>query len=115
MNSLYKSIRYIILFNEIITKKFTVEFQSSREKVEGFNELYISDGLLELSKNTKKDISKKIFAYFHLFQRNPSIQGFGPNLIDHFITTANLLIDKTYRSDKNTQKDFLQVFKENKR
>ena len=112
MNSLYKSIRYIILFNEIITKKFTVEFQSSKEKVEGFNELYISDGLLELNKNTKKDISKKIFAYFHIFQRNPSIQGFGPNLIDHFITTANLLIDKTYRSDKNIQKDFLQVFKE---
>ena len=112
MNSLYKSIRYIILFNEIITKKFTVEFQSSKEKVEGFNELYISNGLLELCNSTKKDISKKIFAYFHLFQRNPSIQGFGPNLIDHFITTANLLIDKTYRSDKNIQKDFLQVFKE---
>ena len=112
MNSLYKSIRYIILFNEIITKKFTVEFQSSKEKVEGFNELYISDGLLELNKNTKKDISKKIFAYFHIFQRNPLIQGFGPNLIDHFITTANLVIDKTYRSDKNIQKDFLQVFKE---
>ena len=111
MNSLYKSIRYIILFNEIITKKFTVEFQSEKEKVDGFSELYISNGLLELNKNTKKDISKKIFAYFHLFQRNPSTKGFGPNLINHFVTTANL-IDKSYRSDKNIQKDFLQVFKE---
>ena len=111
MNSLYKSIRYIILFNEIITKKFTVEFQSSKEKVEGFNELYISNKLLELNTNIKKDNSRKIFAYFHLFQRNPSIQGFGPNLINHFVTTANL-IDKPYRFDKNIQKDFLQILKE---
>ena len=111
MNSLYKSIRYIILFNEIITKKFTVEFNLTRKKVEGFSELYLSNGLLELNKNTKTDISKKIFTYFHLYQRNPSIEGFGPNLINSFIATANL-INKPYRADENIQKDFLQIFKE---
>ena len=111
MNSLYKSIRYTILFNEIITKKFTVEFNLTRKKVEGFSELYLSNGLLELNKNTKTDISKKIFTYFHLYQRNPSIEGFGPNLINSFIATANL-INKPYRADENIQKDFLQIFKE---
>lgn len=110
MNSLYKSIRYIILLNEIITKKFTLEFQQKSQKIKNHPELYEINGLIELDPKTKKDVNKNIFKYFLLYQENKEFTGFGPNLISEFQIIAENKIDRDFRKNLLIQKDFLAIF-----
>ena len=110
MNSLYKSIRYIILLNEIITKKFTLQFHKKPQKIKNYPELFKVNGLIELDPKSKKDISKNIFKYFLLYQKNKELTGFGPNLISKFQYIAEHKINSNFRKNSLIQQDFVAIF-----
>ena len=110
MNSLYKSIRYIILLNEIITKKFTLQFHKKPQKIKNYPELFKVNGLIELDPKSKKDISKNIFKYFLLYQKNNELTGFGPNLISKFQYIAEHKINSSFRKNSIIQQDFVAIF-----
>lgn len=109
MKSYYKSVNYIILFNEIIIKRLK-PFSKIKTIVKHKLHLFISDELLEIDKNYKGNFINYMFDPFLIFQRRKNIKGFGPNLLGLLDNTSKK-INHIHRKDKNLQNNFISIFK----
>ena len=108
MKTYYKSVNYIILFNEIIIKKLD-PLQHKNTTIKHKLPLYEYDNLLEIKKITKSSFIKHIFEPFIVFQENKHLNGFGPNLLGLLDSTSNL-INKEKRLNKKMRNDFFAIF-----
>ena len=108
MKTYYKSVNYIILFNEIIIKKLD-PLQHKNTTIKHKLPLYEYDNLLEIKKITKSSFVKHIFEPFIVFQENKHLNGFGPNLLGLLDSTSNL-INKEKRLNKKMRNDFFAIF-----
>jgi len=108
MKSYYKSVNYIILFNEIMIKKLD-PLQHKNTPIKHNLALYEYDNLLEIKKTNKKYFINHIFEPFITFQEEKHITGFGPNLLG-LLDSSSLLINQSIRSNKKIQDDFFKIF-----
>ena len=111
MNSLYRSIRNIILLNEIITKKFMLMNENQSFEIPGYKELYVKNNLIEIKPKSSTNISQQIFDYFKLYQDNKTFMGFGPELINKIQESVNQDFNKTFKSNNLMQSKFINLFK----
>lgn len=106
MQSIYKSIRYINLLNEIITKKIIFDFEP---KIINNPGLYIHKGLIEVKVNSKDklNISNLIMEAFALYQNKYTSKGFGHTLL--FAIFKSMKIDQSFIENKSNQEKFLKL------
>ena len=107
MKSYYKSVNYIILFNEIILKKLE-PLQHKNKPIDHKLPLYEYDNLLEIKKIDTNKFVDYIFEPFHVFQERKNLCGFGPNLLG-LLDSSSILIDKNKRFDKKLRDDFFKI------
>ena len=113
MKYYYKSINYIILFNEILLKRLDPKKYSTSEINHPINFIKYNN-LLEIKSTTSKQLIKYLFAPFLIMQQDKDIVGFGPNLLGA-LNNVSKLIDSKVRDQKSNQDFFLKILKgENK-
>ena len=108
MKSYYKSVNYIILFNEIIIKKLD-PLQHKNIPIKHNLPLYEYDNLLEIKKTHKTSFISHIFEPFIVFQEHKHLLGFGPNLLG-LLDSSSSQINKNKRLNKKMRHDFFQIF-----
>ena len=111
MKSYYKSVNYIILFNEIMLKKLD-PLQHKNTAITHTLPFYEYDNLLEIDQSYQGNFLKHLFDPFIVFQNNKHLIGFGPNLLG-MLDTNSKLINKSIREDKSTQDNFFTVLNGN--
>ena len=104
MQNIYKSIRYINILNEIITKKFIFKLDP---KLTGKSGLYIHKGLIEVNLEDKLSINNFIFEAFALYQNKYTLKGFGHSLL--FAIFKSMKIDNSFIKTKSNQEKFLKI------
>ncbi len=104
MQSIYKSIRYINILNEIITKKFIFKLDPKLTNNPG---LYIHKGLIEVNLKGKLNINDFIFEALALFQNKYTLKGFGHSLL--FAIFKSMKIDNSFIKTKSNQEKFLKI------
>ncbi len=109
MKSYYKSVNYIILFNEILIKRLD---PNTYKKIKIRHKLpfYIYNNLIELEQIDILKIKPYFLDAFILFQQNNKAIGFGPNLLG-VLDSLSEKITKDYRAQPQNQKKFLKIFK----
>ena len=111
MKSYFKSVNYIILFNEILIKRLDPNIYK-KIKIKHKLPFYIYNNLLDLNQTNTTKIKPYLLDPFILFQQNKKINGFGPNLLGA-LDSLSIKIDKNYRTLPENQKKFLHIFKSN--
>ena len=108
MKSYYKSVNYIILFNEIVTKRLNPKPQ---KKITIRHELpfFVMNNLLEIDEGYKENFIQHIFEPFLIFQGKKNIHGFGPNLLG-LLDSSSKLINQSIRKNSFYQNKILQIF-----
>jgi len=109
MKSYYKSVNYVILFNEIIIKKLD-PLEHKNTAVEHKLPLYEYDNLLEIDKSYQGSFINHLFDPFLVFQEKKHIVGFGPNLLGLLDTTSKR-INKSIRDDASIRDNFFRLLK----
>ena len=109
MKYYYKSINYIILFNEILLKRLDPKTYSSNQIDHPMNFIKYNN-LLEIKSTTNKQMTKHLFAPFLIMQQDKDIVGFGPNLLGA-LNNASKFIDSKVRKKKDHQDSFINVLK----
>ena len=109
MKYYYKSINYIILFNEILLKRLDPKTYSSNQIDHPMNFIKYNN-LLEIKSTTNKQMTKHLFAPFLIMQQDKDIVGFGPNLLGA-LNNASKFIDSKVRKKKNHQDSFINILK----
>jgi len=112
MQSYYRSVRYILVINEILTKAFANASRASEPK-KVINDDFISQNsfLEAVSTDLFERRPSAIFESFLLLQTETGLVGFGPNLIRQ-ILDANKLITKAFRESSENQQLFLDILKQ---
>lgn len=108
MKSYYKSVNYIILFNEIIIKRLNPK-TTSKVYLDHPLPFFISGDIIEIEKEYKGEFVDHLFDPFLLFQTHQNISGFGPNLLGLLDSTSRK-INQNIRANDKLQKKFLQIF-----
>jgi len=109
MKYYYKSINYIILFNEILLKRLDPKKYSMSE-IDHPIDFIKYNNLLEIKNTTNRQLIKYLFAPFLIMQQEKDIVGFGPNLLVA-LNNVSKLIDSKVRSQKGNQDFFLKILK----
>jgi len=109
MKSYFKSVNYIILFNEILIKRLD---PNTHKKIKINHKLpfYIYNNLLELEKININKIKPYFLDAFILFQQNKKVIGLGPNLLG-LLDSISHKINKSYRMKPENQTKFITIFK----
>lgn len=111
MKNYYKSVNYIILFNEIILKRLD-PLQHKNTSITHTLPLYEYDNLLEIDQSYQGSFLKHLFDPFLVFQDNKHLIGFGPNLLG-LLDTNSKLINRSVRKDESTRDNFFKVLNGN--
>ncbi len=112
MQSYYRSVRYIMVMNEILTKAFANANMANEPKTVVNDDFVAQNGFLEaISADLFEQRPSAIFESFLLLQTKTGLTGFGPNLIRQ-ILDANKLITKTFRESSENQQLFLTILKQ---
>lgn len=111
MKNYYKSVNYIILFNEIILKRLD-PLQHKNTSITHTLPLYEYDNLLEIDQSYQGSFLKHLFDPFLVFQDNKHLIGFGPNLLG-LLDTNSKLINRSIRKDESTRDNFFKVLNGN--
>ena len=109
MKYYYKSINYIILFNEILLKRLDPKKYSSIQIDHPMNFIKYNN-LLEIKSTKNKQIINHLFAPFSIMQQDKDIVGFGPNLLGA-LNNASKFIDSKVRKKKDHQNSFIKILK----
>ena len=109
MKYYYKSVNYIILFNEIILKRLDPKKYSATQ-IDHPVDFIKYNNLLEIKSTTNRQLIKHLFAPFLIMQQDKDIDGFGPNLLGA-LNNLSKLIDSKVRKHKDNKKSFLSVLK----
>ena len=109
MKYYYKSINYIILFNEILLKRLNPKKYSTSQVDHPIGFIKYNN-LLEIKNINNKQLIKYLFAPFLIMQQDKDVVGFGPNLLGA-LNNLSKLIDSKVRNQKENQNSFLSVLK----
>ena len=109
MKYYYKSINYIILFNEILLKRLDPKTYPKMQLGHPMNFIKYNN-LLEIKSTTNKQMTKHLFAPFLIMQQYKDIVGFGPNLLGA-LNNASKSIDSKVRKKKEHQDSFINILK----
>jgi len=109
MKSYYKSVNYIILFNEIIIKRLDPS-KRIKKSISHPLSLHLSGDLIEIDKKDLHKLKPYLFDIFQVFQQHNEAKGFGPNLLGALNSEA-LKIDRSFRNDQSKQAAFLKILK----
>lgn len=109
MKYYYKSINYIILFNEILLKRLDPKTYSLIQIDHPMNFIKYNN-LLEIKSTKNKQIIKHLFVPFLIMQQDKDILGFGPNLLGA-LNNASKFIDSKVRKKKDHQDSFINILK----
>ena len=107
MKNYYKSVNYIILFNEILIKRLDPN-KYPRTPIKHPLGFFKYNDLLEIPSEKTKALMTSLFDPFLLMQQDKEIVGFGPNLLGGLDSNAKL-ITSTVRKNKRYQQAFLDV------
>ncbi len=112
MQSYYKSVRYVRVINEILSKAFANACKMSEPK-QAINDDFVAHNnfLVALSTDLFQRKPNSIFEAFLLLQTNSNLKGFGPNLIRQ-ILDANKFITQGFRESSENQQLFLTILKQ---
>lgn len=112
MQSYYRSVRYINLFNEILIKSFATSSLSGEARTE-INERFVEQNkLLEAATpDLFQEQPSTILECFLLLQQHPELKGFSPLLIRQ-LQDAIKLITKEFRESPVNQDLFLTILKQ---
>jgi len=112
MQSYYRSVRYIRVINEILTKAFA-NIGDSQESKRSINDDFVAENnfLEAVSSDLFQRKPGAILTSFLLLQTHPELEGFGPNLIRQ-ILDANKLITKDFRNARENQQTFLTILQQ---
>jgi len=111
MKNYYKSVNYIILFNEILIKRLDPN-KYPKIPIKHPISFFKYNNLLEIQPGKTKVLMASLFDPFLLMQQDKNIIGFGPNLLGDLDTNSKL-ITSAVRKNKRYQQSFLDVFKAN--
>jgi len=107
MKYYYKSVNYIILFNEILLKRLDPKKYSTTQIDHSINFIKYNN-LLEIKSTTNKQLIKYLFTPFLIMQQDKDIVGFGPNLLGALNNISKSISSKV-RSQKRQQEFFLSI------
>jgi len=112
MQSYYRSVRYINLFNEILLKSFAISGLSSDQKTEVNARFVAQNKLLEAATpDLLFEQPSSILECFLLLQQHPELEGFSPLLLRQ-LQDATKLITKEFRQSPENQQLFLSILKQ---
>jgi [protein-PII] uridylyltransferase len=111
MKYYYKSINYIILFNEILLKRLDPK-KYLTVPVEHPISFIKYNNLLEIKGVSSKELIKYLFDPFLIMQEQEEIVGFGPNLLGE-LNKLSKLIDSKVRIKSDNQNSFISLLKAN--
>lgn len=112
MQSYYRSVRFINLFNEILIKSFTISGLSSEPQITINDRFVAHNNLLEAaSPELLQTHPGAILECFLLLQTHSELDGFSPFLLRQ-LQDAIKLITKEFRDSDENQQLFLSILKQ---
>ena len=109
MKYYYKSINYIILFNEILLKRLDPKKYPICQ-IKYPIKFIKYNNLLEIKNTSNSQLLKYLFAPFLIMQQDKDIVGFGPNLLGS-LNNISKSISSQVRNQKRQQDLFLKILK----
>ena len=111
MKYYYKSINYVILFNEILLKRLDPKKYPTCQIKHPIAFIKYNN-LLEIKNTSNSQLVKYLFDPFLIMQKHKDIIGFGPNLLGA-LNNLSKLINSEVRNKKANQNSFIKLLKGN--